>query len=124
MISYPVYKLIHLLGIFLLLGSLSGLALYTANGGTKSSNRFRMWAGIMHGVGLFLILLAGFGMLARLQIVHFPWPAWVFAKVLIWLIFGGIYALVSRKPTVAKVMWLTIPFLAFLSAYIAIFKPF
>ena len=124
MISYPVYKLIHLFGIFLLLGSLSGLALYTANGGSKSTNRFRMWAGIMHGVGLFLILLAGFGMLARLQITSFPWPAWVFAKTFMWPVFGGLYALVSRKPTVAKVMWLVIPFLATLTAYIAIFKPF
>jgi|JI10StandDraft_1071094.scaffolds.fasta_scaffold473095_2 hypothetical protein len=124
MISYSIYKLIHLLGIFLVIGSLSGIAYFTANGGTKATNRLKAWSGSLHGIGLFLILLAGFGMLARLKIMGFPWPGWVFAKVGIWLILGGLIALASRKPLFAKILWFAIPFLGVLSAYFAIIKPF
>jgi hypothetical protein len=124
MISYPVYKLIHIFGIFLVFASLVGLAFYTANGGTKSNNSLRKQAGIAHGVGLFLVLLGGFGMLARLGITHFPWPGWVFVKFAIWILFGGLYAAVARKPSIAKVMWLLLPFLGLFAAYIAILKPF
>ncbi|WCL49190.1 hypothetical protein [Leptospira sp. GIMC2001] len=124
MISYQVYKLIHLLGIFCVIASLAGLAFYTANGGLKSNNKLRKQSGIFHGVGLLLILVAGFGMLARLGITQFPWPGWVFAKFGVWIIFGGLYAAVMKNPTIAKVMWLIIPFLGLLSAYIAVMKPF
>jgi hypothetical protein len=124
MISYPIYKLIHLFGIFLMFASLAGLAVYTANGGTKANNVLRKHSAIAHGVSMFLILLGGFGMLARLGITHFPWPVWVYLKFAIWILFGGMVALVARKPTIAKVMWLLMPFLGVLAAYIAIMKPF
>ena len=65
MINYQVYKLVHLFGIFLTLISLGGMYLHAMNGGTKETNASRKLSAIGHGVGLFLVLLGGFGMLAR-----------------------------------------------------------
>lgn len=122
MISYSVYKLIHLAGIFLLFLSLGGLALHTMNGGSKATNSFRKTVAITHGIALVLILVAGFGLLARLGIPHASWPLWVYLKVGVWLIFGGSIALVS-KTNLAKVLWFALPTLGLVSAYLAIFKP-
>lgn len=124
MITFPVYKLVHIFGIFLMIVSLAGLSFYAANGGTKANNVLRKQAGIAHGIGLFIILLGGFGMLARLGVTGFPWPIWVWVKFGIWFLFGGLVALVVRKPAVAKTMWLVIPILGLLSAYFAVMKPF
>lgn len=124
MITYPIYKLIHLLGIFLMFSSLAGIAFYTANGGTKDRNSLRKQAGIAHGIGLFLVLLGGFGMLAKLGITEFPFPVWVWIKLTIWVAFGGLVALASRKQDHAKILWWVIPFLAVFAAFVAIVKPF
>lgn len=124
MISYPIYKLIHIFGILLMFASLAGLSFYISNGGTKKDNVLRKQSAIAHGVGLFLILLAGFGMLARLQITQFPWPGWVWGKVAIWLVYGGLIAVIVRKPDLAKWMWIILPILGTMAAYFAVIKPF
>ena len=59
MLSYPDYKLIHLLGIFMTFVSLGGVLLYVLNNGTKVDNRWRKTVAITHGIGLFLVLLGG-----------------------------------------------------------------
>ncbi len=122
MIPYPVYKLIHLLGVFFVLGSLAGLAIYTANGGTKSKNSMKRVTAILHGIGMFLVLLGGFGMLARTGITG-ALPGWVWAKLVIWVVFGVLIAFVAKGPLLAKVIWFLLPFLTVFSAYIAIMRP-
>lgn len=76
MLSYPFYKWLHLVGIFVMFLSLGGLILYSA-----LVERARQQGGVrrglltLNGVGMFLLLLSGFGALARLGI-HWPWPGW------------------------------------------------
>jgi hypothetical protein len=60
MISYQAYKVIHLIGIFLTLAALAGLALAAANGATKQTNSARKLISASHGLGLFIVLLGGF----------------------------------------------------------------
>lgn len=74
--SYQLLKLIHVTGIFLLFLSLGGIALFTMNGGTKSSNKYRLLAAITHGLGLILLILAGFSMLKHIDISHSSLPGW------------------------------------------------
>ncbi len=124
MISYQIYKLIHLAGIFLLFLSLGGLALHTMNGGTKATNTFRKTVAITHGISLVFILVAGFGLLARLGIPHANWPTWVYVKVVIWLLFGASIALVSKKPKLAQILWFVLPLLGLSAVYLAVYKPF
>ena len=80
MIDYTVYKFIHFLGIIMIFVSLGGVMVHVFNGGAKADNIWRKPAGITHGIGLFLVLLGGFGMMARLGI-QWPWPGWLFVKL-------------------------------------------
>lgn len=122
MIPIPVYKNIHFIGIFMVLMALGGLLLHAINGGTQA-HAWRKPIAITHGVGLFLILLGGFGMLARLGIFS-SWPGWVAGKVAIWVILGGLIAVIFRKPTLAKPLWWITIILAALAAYLGVNKPF
>ncbi|EQA35823.1 hypothetical protein LEP1GSC047_0461 [Leptospira inadai serovar Lyme str. 10] len=122
MISYTVYKLVHILGILFLFLAFGGIALHVIGGGTKENAQKKLIA-MTHGIGLFLILLGGFGMLARLGII-WPWPGWIIAKFLFWLLFGGLLTLFYKKPSVAKFLWFSLPFLGVIVGYIALYKPF
>lgn len=123
MLSYTVYKLIHVLGIWMVFLALGGLILFSINGHAKSDNRWRRPAAITHGVGLFLVLLGGFGMLAKLGI-NWPWPGWIVGKVIVWLLFGGVIALIFRKPSLAKILWWVVLGLGVIAAYLVLWKPF
>lgn len=122
MIPYTVYKMIHIFGILLLFTALGGVTMHVLNGGDKEFSN-RKFVGITHGIGLFLILLGGFGMLARLGIL-WPWPGWVIAKFAIWLAYGGLLTAVYKKPSLAKVFWFGFPLLGLLVSYIVLYKPF
>ena len=122
MVSYGVYKILHLLGIFLVFVAVGGVSVHAASGGDKSSNPLRRTLAISHGLGLILALVAGFGMLARIG--SSPAEGWVWAKVLIWLVLGASTALPYRARSLAGVMLTLIPLLGALGAYLAIYKPF
>ena len=145
MISYGVYRLIHFFGIFLLLTALGGAVTRAMLGGARapagggapstggppapdavsadegSSRRLRRLLGISHGVALFLILLGGFGMLARLDI---GMPGWVIAKIGVWLLLGGLLAAARRMAGRARALWFAIPVLGLVAAWLAYTKPF
>jgi hypothetical protein len=123
--SYEVYKLIHFLGIILLFMALGGAALHVMNGGTKATNGSRKIVAISHGVALFLILLGGMGLMKWKGISHAgPYPVWLYPKVLIWLLMGGITALIWRKPGLGNAYWLLIPVLGAVAVFFATMKPF
>lgn len=118
--SYEVYKILHLLGLTLVVLSLGGILVHAINGGTKTTNAFRKGAMITHGVGLLLLLVPGFGMLARLGIHSFP--GWVVGKVLIWLALGAFVAF-AYKQNIARKLWVVVPLLVVIAATLAIVKP-
>jgi hypothetical protein len=117
--SYEIYKVLHLLGLSLVVLSLGGIILHAINGGSKQSNSFRKGAMITHGVGLLFLLVAGFGMLARMGIHSFP--GWVMGKVVIWLILGAFVAL-AYKQHLARKLWFAVPVLVAIAASLAIYK--
>jgi hypothetical protein len=115
--SHTFYLVLHIVGLVLLTSSLAGMLMHRQTG---TGERPRMLA-ILHGVGLFLLLLAGFGMLARLGIM-WPWPGWVTFKVVLFLILGGFPAF-SKKFNAGIGWWVAI-FLILLAAWTGITKPF
>jgi FtsH-binding integral membrane protein len=122
MIALEIYKNIHLLGVFMILVALGGLILQQIN----TRNREQVWrrpVAITHGIGMVLVLVAGFGMLARGGI-HWPWPGWVIGKIIIWLVFGVLIAVIGRSPGLAKPLWWIAIALAGVAAYLALNKPF
>ncbi|EPG65945.1 hypothetical protein ACE5IS_11645 [Leptospira wolffii] len=122
MISYQIYKLIHILGILFLFSAYGGLALHVLGGGTKE-NSPRKWIAMAHGLGMTLILIGGFGMLARIGLLT-SLPGWAITKVVLWLVFGAAMTVFYKKPSLAKVLWFGLPILGTFAAYLAMYKPY
>lgn len=123
MISYQVYKLVHYFGIFLATMALAGLAFVSAQAKSIADHPWRKMAMIAHGGGLFLVLLGGFGMLARLGLTN-GLPGWIYGKLGIWVLLGGALVLAKRMPHLAKPLWLGTVAVATAAAYLALYKPF
>ena len=124
MITYQVYKLVHYLGIFSLVIALAVTCFHVLRGGTRADNPYRKRIAMAHGLGAFLILLGGFGMLARLGIVQAGLPGWIIAKLTVWLFLGFAIILPYRAPASARPLLWALPLLAVLAAYFALYKPF
>ena len=63
----------------------------------------RKLGSITSGIGLVLILVAGFGLISKLG-YSFTAP-WLIVKMLIWLLLGGLIVLINRKPQLAVLLW-------------------
>jgi uncharacterized membrane protein SirB2 len=125
MIPYLTYKVVHLVGIMLTFAVLGGLMLTVANGATKQNSKVKKLIGITHGVALFIVLLGGFGLLARLGMVHgASFPGWVWGKLAIWVLLGIMLAVPYRKPELARPLFFLLPVLGAIAAWLALYKPF
>lgn len=137
MISYTVYKLVHYLGIFgtvALLGAALGRGAQQSDPGRMPStdgpsasarDPWRRRFNVLHGIGLFVILLGGFGMLARLGITQgLGLPGWIWAKLVIWAVIAALLVLARRTASAAARALILLPLLAALAGYIAFTKPF
>lgn len=115
--SYETYKILHISGV---------LAIFMAFGGliVLGSGRKRLLA-LTHGIGLTVVLIAGFGLMARMGwTTPYTWPGWIYAKMLLWLVAGGLMAFIPRKPALAKPLWFVVIALGMLASWLAISKPF
>lgn len=121
MIPFLVYKALHLVGVMLTVAALAGMAIHSANGGTRAESLTRRLTTASHGLGLLLVLVAGFGMLARLDASAAS--GWVLLKLLVWLTFGIAALVPYRRPQFARALFLSVPVLAALAAILAITKP-
>ncbi|MFO8173143.1 MAG: hypothetical protein ACQET1_08650 [Gemmatimonadota bacterium] len=123
--SYITYKLIHLFGLFALFVALAGMAAHAAAGHDKKENTGYRSLLILHGAGALIALIGGFGLLARVGMAHGAlFPGWVWAKLALWVVLGGLIALPYRNRGLAGAMLFVLPFLGLLGAYLADFKPF
>ncbi|MEX2528926.1 MAG: hypothetical protein WEA09_14940 [Gemmatimonadota bacterium] len=119
--SYFTYKVIHYLGIFILVTSLGAALGQLAV--EREGLRRRWW--VAHGVGLFLVLLGGFGLLARIGVEHGElFPGWVWLKLAIWVTMGGILWVARRKRSWSMALLALVPLLAALAGYTGLMKPF
>jgi hypothetical protein len=115
--SYQVYKLLHVLGIMLLFFGFGGVLIPNLSG-FKLAGKAKLIAFITHGLGMLLLLVAGFGLLAKLGLDGIP--GWVIVKLIVWLLLGVGIALAKRKPTIISLLILLA--LAMVAPYAAIFK--
>ncbi|MEN9785186.1 MAG: hypothetical protein RLZZ299_450 [Pseudomonadota bacterium] len=116
MISYDVYRIVHFAGLFLLFLSFGGLLVHVRNGGTREGNASRRWIAASHGAAMFLVLLGGFGMLARLG-VH-SLPGWIHGKLTVWALMAAALAIPYRFPRAASALWFVLPTLALAAAWL------
>lgn len=121
--SYMFYKILHVAAALSVFGMMGAVCLHVMNGGTREQGAGRALVGAMHGISLLLVLVAGFGLLARLNIIT-GWPGWVWAKLGIWLLVGAWIVVPYRRPALARPMLIVLPFLGLAAAWLALTKPF
>ena len=117
---YEIYKMIHLLGLFLLISGLITAFTLTSNGHALAG-KVKTFAFALHGLGLVLILVSGFGLAARLGLVG-GLPTWVKAKIGVWVVVGLIVILIRKMKLQVKI-WLPLVLALFtMAAYLAVNK--
>lgn len=105
-----IYKIIHFLGLIILFTGLGSLI--TAD--LKKPSALRGPA-MIHGVGLLLMLVSGFGMSAKLEI---GFPVWMIIKLVILLALGAMIAVIKRRALPNSVIYLIVIVLGGFAAYL------
>lgn len=120
--SYEFYKILHIAGLLLTVFGLFGLIAISWNDSAPKAS-LRKTLMISHGIGLLLLLVAGFGLAARLNLMG-QLPNWIYAKLGIWLLVGGAPALIKRQPKKAALWFVVTLILVLLAVTFAVTKPF
>ena len=115
--SYEVYKVVHLTGIFLLMLSFGGIYV-----NAKNDTKIK-WLMACNGIGLTIALIGGFGLMARLGMMK-AWPTWIFFKLAIWVIFAILPSIAMRKKVDPKIMTLITIAIGAFAIFLVNFKPF
>ena len=124
--SYSFYLILHVIGLALTVQAV-GMAIVSSSRSVDSNtddiSSARKTIAILHGIGLFLLLLGGFGMLARLEIM-FPWPIWLWVKLVVWITFGASTVMIRKRPETSGLWMILSIVLVAIAAVMAIVKPF
>ena len=119
---YEFYKVLHIFGLLLTFSGLAGIIAISINQSSVAAGA-RKFIYISHGVGLVILLVAGFGLAARLNLLASGIPTWIWIKLVIWLLIGGIVTLIKRKPQHAWKLYVFVLLLGTCAAYLAVNKP-
>lgn len=95
------YQVLHIVGISMVF--LGYGALLARSMAAPENVSIRKLGSITSGIGLLLILIAGFGLIPKLG--HSYTETWILVKLIIWLILGGLIVLINRKPQLAMLLW-------------------
>lgn len=115
--SLTFYKILHIAAVLWAFAAIGGALL-----AGSSDEKMRKLGGMTHGIALLIALVSGFGALAKLGIHGVP--GWVAAKLFIWLILGALLMVPRRAPHLARPVFLALPVLGLMAAWLAIAKPF
>jgi len=112
-LSLLFYKWLHLMGLGFVALGVGGLSM-----GSDDASKKKLTS-ILHGVGLLLALVGGFGLVAKAKLsVASPWLIY---KILVWVALGGFIAIAKRKPELVTKAQLALIVLASVAAYFGIF---
>ena len=95
------YQVLHIVGISMVF--LGYGALLARSMAAPENVSVRKLGSITSGIGLLLILVAGFGLVAKLGYNYTE--NWILVKFVIWLLLGGLIVLINRKPQLAMLLW-------------------
>jgi hypothetical protein len=95
------YQVLHIVGISMVF--LGYGALLARSMAAPANVSVRKLGSITSGIGLLLILVAGFGLISKLG--HSFTETWILVKFVIWLLLGGLIVLINRKPQLAMLLW-------------------
>ncbi len=113
-----------MLGIAMIFSAFGGAAIHAASGATTKVGGSRALVMISHGLGSLLILVGGFGMLARMGFQHgTSFPGWLTGKIIIWGLVSIAIVLPYRVRSTARPLFMLLPLLAAAAVYLALYKP-
>jgi hypothetical protein len=121
--SYEFYKTMHIIGLILLFSGLSS-ALALKMAGVPFQGPVKKMAFAAHGTGLLILIVAGFGMLAKMGLMGAGLPGWVLAKLGVWVLLAGSIALAKRRGQIGWPLLILFVGLGATAAWLAITKPF
>jgi hypothetical protein len=119
---YEIYKIIHLTGIFLLISGLM-MAYAMTSSGYALAGQIKKFSFAAHGTGLALILISGFGLLARLGLAR-EMPMWAYVKFAIWGVFAIFISILKRKGQLGWPLYVAMLAVFMFASYTAVMKPF
>ena len=125
--SFDFYRVVHLLGIFMLFCAIGGLAAFAwltrKNPQDPENATMRRRIVALHGVAMLVILVAGFGLMGKSGLMKQSWPLWIYGKLGLWLVMGAAAQFVRRSGPLGRMWLVVLPFVGGLAAYLAVFKP-
>lgn len=122
--SLVFYKWVHLFGVIMVFTALGGALFASLQNPDKKSLAGRKVIGALHGGGLLLALVGGFGLMARMQL-KLSQHGWLHGKMLMWLAFGASLAFLYKTAKPKKLRWVPILLLmAALTLWLVEWKPF
>ena len=119
--SYEFYKTLHIIGIAWMFATFGAQTLHGLSGASKEDHPAYKLIGRSFIASILLVFVAGFGMQAKLKI---GFPGWFLGKILVWVAICGLVTLPLRRPDLSKPIWLSIPVLAGIAAWLVVYKPF
>jgi hypothetical protein len=111
--DYNFYKITHLIGI-------SVLALGV--GGMMAGGEKRKAFAILQGIGLLVMLVTGFGLLAKLKLTPYV-PPFAIMKLVLWLVIGMLPMLFRKLKTPLFAAILISIILVGIMAWLGVTKP-
>lgn len=119
--SYTFWKMIHFSALFVVLLSLGAIACHQLQGGNKANFKNRRFFMMLHGIGLLVAFVAGFGLIAK---AGYQFTAgWIWGKIAVWLLIG-VYPVVLYKMGRFKITFLLMLAILFSGIYLVEYKPF
>lgn len=115
------YKFLHISAVMALFLSIGATMAHIAGGGNKESFTSRKFVGMIHGLALLAILVAGFGMMAKYK--YTLSQPWLMAKFVAWFLFGMVNMFFYKFPQKAKYVGFAYIVLGTLISYLVFYKP-
>lgn len=115
---YQIYQILHLTGVLMVFLAYGGMIVRTAS--KSDIPGLRRLGGLTSGIGLFLILLGGFGLQA---VQDYGWPLWIIVKAAIWFVLGGLIMVINRKPEISQITWWVTILLGVVAILMVVLKP-
>ncbi|MFP4156370.1 MAG: hypothetical protein ACLFU4_02015 [Opitutales bacterium] len=117
---FYIYQILHILGIIMVFVGYGALLARALTGSEDA--RVKKLGSITSGVGLVLILVAGFALISKMN-YSFTTP-WLVVKMVIWLVLGGLIAVINRKPILAAKLWWALIALGLVAVVMVYARPF
>lgn len=108
------YHVLHLVSLFCLFG-----ATFSAFAAPEPERRKSLLAA--SGIASLLVLISGFGLLAKLQV---GFPVWILVKLVCWFVVSGLAGVAFRKRALVRPLTILTVALSLTAVVMVYYRPF